>query len=116
MFCPTCGTQNQDRVAHCRSCGSAMPVAPTSGAGDANDLALILPVNTNGWAIAAGYLGLFSVLGIFGPLALLCGAITLVQLKRRPGSRGHVRAWLGVVMGSLGSILLILFVIAATRP
>jgi hypothetical protein len=76
---------------------------------------MVAPVNTNLWAIAAGYLGLLAVLGIFAPFALVCGCIALHQLGSKPGMRGHVRAWLGIVMGGLGSLMLILAVFAMLR-
>ncbi len=39
--------------------------------GDDPAMRWILPVGRSGWAIAAGYLGLFSVLGVFGPFAIV---------------------------------------------
>ncbi|NOG54697.1 MAG: DUF4190 domain-containing protein [Planctomycetes bacterium] len=67
----------------------------------------ILPVNTSILAIVAGYLGLFSLLLVFAPFALLCGILAVVDLNRRPGRYGHVRAWFGIIMGLLGSLLLV---------
>jgi len=110
MFCPTCGHPNPESAAACTSCGAALPIDPARY-NPMGELALVAPVNTNLWAIAAGYLGLVSVLGIFGPPALICGIVALIQLKARPGVRGHVRAWLGIVMGSLGTVL-VLFILA----
>jgi hypothetical protein len=72
----------------------------------------IVPVNTSGWAIAAGYLGLFSLLAVPGPFALACGIIALRQLRKEPGRRGHVRAWVGIVLGALGTVALCCSIIA----
>ena len=37
----------------------------------------LLPVGRSGWAIAAGYLGLFSMLFVFAPFAILCGWLAI---------------------------------------
>jgi hypothetical protein len=73
----------------------------------------IVPVNTSGWAIAAGYLGLFSLLGLPGPFAIACGIVALVRLRKQPGVRGHVRAWIGILLGGLGTASLLLIMIAS---
>jgi sugar phosphate permease len=52
----------------------------------------VLPVNTSGLSIIAGYLGLISVLVFPAPFALLLGIIALVQLKKKPKLHGHGRA------------------------
>jgi hypothetical protein len=72
----------------------------------------ILPVNTSGWAIAAGYLGLFSLLIVPGPFALATGILAVRHIARNPGMRGKVRAWLGIVLGTLGSVGLIAWIVA----
>jgi len=64
---------------------------------------ILLPVGRSGWAIAAGYLGLFSVLLIFAPFALVCGILALFDLKRNPKKCGKGRAIFGIVMGVLGT-------------
>ncbi|MGH7244202.1 MAG: DUF4190 domain-containing protein [Phycisphaerales bacterium] len=111
MFCPTCGTRAIDGASHCTKCGKQLPRA--DGAPDQlKGLEPVLPINTSFWAIAAGYLGLFSVLLVFAPFALICGILALLELKKSPGRRGHVRAWLGIVMGTLGTIGLLLLVVS----
>lgn len=62
---------------------------------------LVLPVGRTFLAIAAGYLGLFAVLGIFAPIALIVSAAAIVELKRNPEKRGMGRAIFGLVMGVL---------------
>lgn len=69
-------------------------------------LRMVLPVGRSGLSIAAGYLALFAVALVPAPLALIVGIAALVQLKRHPEKLGHGRAWFGVVMGALGTILL----------
>jgi hypothetical protein len=82
--------------------------APPSG------LEGIAPVNTSIWAIAAGYLGLFSVLGLPAPFALVCGIVALRKLKAAPGLRGKVRAWLGIILGALCTVLYVFGIVAAS--
>lgn len=67
----------------------------------------ILPVGRSGWAIAAGYLGLLSLLGIFGPPALICGLVALNDIRKHPEKHGKGRAWFGIVMGALGTIVIV---------
>jgi hypothetical protein len=67
-------------------------------------MALVLPVNTSGLAIAAGYIGLISVLCFPAPFALLLGILALVQLKKKPKLHGRYRAIFAIVMGAIGSI------------
>jgi hypothetical protein len=79
---------------------------------------MILPVGRSGWAIAAGYLGLISVALIPAPLAVICSIIALVHLKKNPELHGMGRAIFGLVMGVLGTIVLLiaLIVFATQRP
>ncbi len=60
------------------------------------------------WAIAAGYVGLFSVLLIPAPLALLLGVVAIVDIKRHPKKHGMGRAIFAVVMGVLFTVLLLI--------
>lgn len=61
----------------------------------------MIPVGRSGWAIAAGYLGLFSVLGVFAPFAVACGVMGLRAIKKTPGLGGKGRAWFGIIAGGL---------------
>ena len=84
----------------------------------ADDVALraVLPVGRSGWAIAAGYLALFSVLLVPAPFALAAGLLAMRDIKRHPEKHGMGRAIFGVVMGSLGVlVMIVLFVIRQTR-
>ena len=74
---------------------------------------LLLPVGRSGLAIAAGYLGLFSVLLVFAPFALLCGVLAIFDMKRNPKKCGWGRAIFGVVMGALGTAALILLCVTS---
>src|SRR5262249_53592077 len=102
---PSCKATNGAGAKFCESCGRLLPL-PSPGAKkqELESLALVVPVNTSVWAIAAGYLGLFAVLLIFAPPALFCGIMAVLSLRRNKGMRGHVRAWLGIAMGLLGTV------------
>jgi Domain of unknown function (DUF4190)/Protein of unknown function (DUF2510) len=87
---------------------------PTASALPNHDLDYILPVNRDGFAIASGYLALFSL--IPNPLtsipAIVCG---WVALRRMPttGKLGRGRAWFGIIVGGLSLGLFTLAVLAA---
>ena len=85
---------------------------PQRPIGDDPLMRMVLPVGRSAWAIAAGYLGLLSVLVVFAPLALATGIFALVDIKKNPHRHGMGRAIFGIVMGALGSILLVFIVIA----
>ena len=111
MFCPTCGHKQESTQATCAACGARLPTSAASG--DAEALSVLIPVDTPWAAIAAGYAGLFSVLVLPAPVALALGAIGLAQISRRPGSRGRVRCWVGIVLGTCGSLAGIAMIVAA---
>jgi hypothetical protein len=70
---------------------------------------MMLPIGRSGFAIAAGYIALFSVLVIPAPFAILFGYLALRDIKRHPEKTGKGRAWFGIVMG----VLVIVIVAAA---
>ena len=80
---------------------------------DLNDpvVRAILPVGRSGLSIAAGYLGLLSLTLVVAPLALGLGIWALKDLKRRPELHGAGRAWFAVVMGTLGTAVLVLIAV-----
>ena len=80
--------------------------------GDDPAMRLLLPVGLSGWAIASGYLGLFSVLCLPSPLALLTGILAIREMRRNPKKHGMGRAIFGIVMGSIGTVLLVIWLIA----
>ncbi|HXD86801.1 MAG TPA: DUF4190 domain-containing protein [Urbifossiella sp.] len=82
---------------------------------DAGDegLQYVIPINTSGLAIAAGYVGLISVLCFPAPFALILGILALRQLKRNPKLHGKGRAIFAIVMGILFTIPLPIILIAA---
>jgi hypothetical protein len=78
--------------------------------GDDPVVRMLLPVGRSGWAIAAGYLGLLSLLGIFAPFALISGIVAVRDIRQHPEKHGLGRAWFGIVMGALGTIALVVIV------
>jgi hypothetical protein len=84
------------------------PPIPSTRLGDDGVMRLLLPVGRSGWAIAAGYLGLFSVLILPAPFALATGIVAVIRIRRDPHLHGMGRAIFGIVMGTLGTLLLVL--------
>jgi hypothetical protein len=72
---------------------------------------MLLPVGRSGWAIAAGYLGLFSVLVCPAPIAVVISIIAIMDIKKHPERHGMGRAIFGLVMGGLFSIGLMIGVV-----
>jgi len=79
MYCPKCGTENPDNAQICRSCSSALKIAPAEPS---------KPVaKTSGMAIAA------LVLAILGPFtfmlstipAIILGIVALVKISKSQG-------------------------------
>ena len=64
---------------------------------------MLIPVGRSGWAIASGYLGLVSVLGVFAPFAVFTGIMALRDIKKHPDKHGKGRAWFGIVTGGLAT-------------
>jgi len=84
--------------------------------GDDPAMRAILPVGRSGWAIAAGYLALFSILLVPAPFALAAGLLAIRDIRRNPRKHGMGRAVFGIVMGSLGVLaLLALLVLVGWR-
>lgn len=115
MYCPKCGTLNDDNAFRCISCKvviQPMPIQPQLGAiDDSPEMRMILPVGRSGLAIAAGYAGLFSILIIPAPIALLLGILAVIDIRRHPDKHGMGRAVFALIMGGLFSLLLLMFVL-----
>lgn len=71
----------------------------------------LLPVGRSGWAIAAGYLALFSVLLIPAPIALFCGVMALRDIASHPEKIGKPRAWFGIIMGIVMMLIFAIFML-----
>lgn len=81
---------------------------------------MLLPVGRSGWAIAAGYLGLFSLILIPAPLAVIISTVAIWDIKRSKAKgkqkHGLGRAIFGLIAGIIGSVLLIVSLIAYLLP
>ena len=88
-----------------------IPLPPPSGRlGDDAGMRLLMPVGRSGWAIAAGYLGLFSFVLIPAPICLIISILAIRDINRSKLTdkvkHGMGRAVFGLVMGALGTALL----------
>ena len=74
---------------------------------------MLLPLGRSGWAIAAGYLGLFCLVIAPAPLAVIISLVAIWDIQRSKKSErpraGMGRAIFGLVMGLLGSLVLLQF-------
>jgi hypothetical protein len=86
--------------------------APARPIGEDAGIRMLLPVGRSVWAIAAGYLGLFSVLLIPAPLALIVSIIAIRDIKKHPDRHGMGRAIFGLIMGVLGTIFLVVMMVS----
>lgn len=82
-----------------------LPVKPTIG--DDFGTRLLLPVGRSGWAIAAGYLGLFSLIIVPAPIALVVSLVAIRDIRQHRQDahpkHGLGRAIFGLIMGVLGT-------------
>lgn len=91
----------------------ALPAIPDQ------DLSYIIPTGqTSGLALVAGYIG---IVGCFmapiGPIAIALGIFALRDLKRNPQKNGKGRAVTGIVLGSIGTAITLLWAfLAIFRP
>jgi len=115
--CPYCAESVPPRTVFCPYCATDLtqrrqsPQAFTD-MGESSGMRMLLPVGRSGWAIAAGYLGLFSLLAIPAPFAIICAILAFRDINRNPKRHGMGRAVFGLVMGVLGTILLIFGIVA----
>jgi len=86
---------------------------PPTPLGDDPAMRWVLPVGQSTWALFAGYLGLFALgCPLFGPFALLCGIMAIVEMKKNPRVSGWGRAITGIVLGAASTVLLLIFIVA----
>ena len=85
--------------------GVKLPADPES---TDSSMEWLIPINRSPLAILAPYLGLFSVLLIPAPFAVIVGILALRDLKKNPTRKGAGRAWFGIIAGAIGSIFLLI--------
>lgn len=73
---------------------------------------MMLPVGRSGLAIAAGYLGLFAILLLPAPFALITGLLAVRDLRRNPHQHGMGRAVFGIVTGAVFTLALVALLLA----
>ncbi len=98
-LCPHCSKEIDTKAVLCIHCGRMITVAENPGA----VARALLPVGRSGYAIAAGYLALFSIMVAPAPLALVFGVLAYRDIKKNPHKHGMGRAWFGIIMGLLGT-------------
>ena len=76
---------------------------------------MLLPVGRSGWAIAAGYLGLISLVVLPAPLALICSIAAIADIRKSKSTAhpkyGMGRAIFGLIMGILGTTILVIVLV-----
>ena len=114
MYCPKCGTENNDNNFKCTQCGeilhpSGSPVVITTD----DTLGGLMP-SKNGPALAAYYLGVFSLIPFLGiPLgiaAFILGIKGARKAREHPEVKGKVHAWVGIIAGGLFSLLYLILI------
>lgn len=92
-----------------------LPIKPEMG--DDFGTRLLLPVGRSGWAIAAGYLGLFSLIVLPAPIALIISLVAIRHIRKHRNDahpkHGMGRAIFGLIMGVLGTGVIVFFLIKA---
>jgi hypothetical protein len=97
----------------CVQCGTHVFGPRTQRIEDDPAMRMLLPVGRSGLAIAAGYMALFCVLLVPGPLALLLGILALRDIRDHPEKLGKGRAWFGIIMGAAATAIMIVIGIGA---
>jgi hypothetical protein len=90
---------------------AATAAAPRVGATPGDPVHWLVPTGRSGQSIAAGYVALFAiVVWILGPVALWLG-ISALRTSSRTGVHGRGRAWFGIVVGVLATLLMVITVV-----
>ena len=80
---------------------------------------MLLPVGRSGWAIAAGYLGLFGLLILPAPLALIISIIAICDIRKSKTTgkpkHGMGRAIFGLIVGIIGTATLAVMLISSMQ-
>ena len=89
---------------------------PQPALGDNAGVRMLLPVGRSGWAIAAGYVGLVSVLVLPAPVAIILSIVAIMDIRKSKASEhpkhGMGRAIFGLVMGSIFTVILLALLVS----
>lgn len=120
MLCPACGTENDDNNFKCTQCGVILhPASPQIVVTSNDTLGGLFPTK-NPPALAAYYLGIFSLIPLLGlPMgitAVTMGIKGLRNAREHPEVKGKIHAWVGIISAAFFAFfylaLIGLFVIA----
>ena len=114
QFCPKCGAQIADNAVVCVRCGCSVAAPQGTSSIESNGaIRMLIPIGRSWWAIAAGYLGLLSLIPFVGIFALVTGILAVNDMKKHPEKHGAGRAWFGIIAGGLFTLLYLIGIVVA---
>ena len=119
-FCPRCGSQHEGTLGFCASCGQQFTAVPPAHpipppASNVNDIVATIIPYRNMPALFAYYCGVFALLGLPAPVAVILGIWGLRKVAENPQAKGKAHAWTGIILGSLFCIIYGIILITAVR-
>lgn len=92
----------------------SVPVQPVAPPPRDRGLEMVIPINRSGWALAAGYVALFSVPFVFlAPIGVILGIVGLLDLRKNPSRAGRGRCWFAIIYGGLVMVLVAVGLVAS---
>ncbi len=115
--CKFCGEEILSVAIKCKHCKSVLDEFDRNNTSD-NDLTnsflrFLVPVGRSGFSITAGYLGLFFFIPFAGLFAIIFGFLGINARKLDKNKKGLGRAYFGIIMGVLSSILYLYYYIVS---